>query len=131
VNYTYEQVRDLRELPSRILFFLLAGDYSMRVSHISYFTKKKKGFQNRVFKMRSGGKYPPAVFYIYIYIYIYIKERKDGNSIYTRFLSIFFLKLKKGFYGRDSSISLNVSEIRHSSVCQPPAIESALEQGGT
>jgi len=34
---------------------------------------------------------PPRTLIIIIYIYIYIKERKDGNPIYTRFLSFFFI----------------------------------------
>ena len=88
----------------------------------TFFCRKKKyfkiGFLNHGTAVNTRPPYS-----ILLYIYIYIKERKVVTSIYTRFLSIFFFETKKGFYGTDSSISLNVSDIRHSS--------TAFEQGGT
>jgi len=36
----------------------------------------KKGFENTLFGIREGGRYPPSRTIIYIYIYIYIYKGK-------------------------------------------------------
>ena len=56
--------------------------------------RKKKDLKIGFLKCGNAGT--PAVPYYYIYIYIYIyKKGKEGNPIYTRFLSLFFyLKIK-------------------------------------
>ena len=107
VNSTYELVRDLRELhirtlvrkshelPSRILFFLLAGDYSMR-DFVTFFCRKKKDF--KIGFLNHGTAGTPARRILYYYIYIYIYKRKESSHLYIHpFLSIFFLKLKRVF----------------------------------
>ena len=47
----------------------------------------KKGFENTLFGIREGGRYPPSRTIIYIYIYIYIckgkKEHPKGITIHT------------------------------------------------
>ena len=82
MNSTYELVRDLHELPSRIIFFLLAGDYSMR-DFVTFFCRKKKDFKIGFLNHGTAGV-PAAVFYIYIYIYIYIYNNKERRQpLYT------------------------------------------------
>ena len=89
---------------------------------MTFFCRKKKDF--KIGFLNHGTAGTPARRILYYYIYIYIYKRKESSHLYIHpFPLNFFFETKKGFYGRDSSISLKVSDIRHSS--------TAFEQGGT
>ena len=69
----------------RKFYACLAGENSIRVwrekilyvdDFMTLLFVKKKGFENTLFGIREGGRYPPSRTIIYIYIYIYIYKGK-------------------------------------------------------
>ena len=73
-----------------LLFFLFAGENSMRGFPFFLSFVEKKGFENRLFQTRGGGKYPP--FRTNIYIIRVLLPPRQRVTCQTRTSSAFVVR---------------------------------------